>query len=131
MLEQGFGGKEKIRVHRNEIFRKAGSGFADDEVPDHRVDGFSIGNELLEAHCGVVFQNGFDGLVKNLPVDFPPVPDNGDIDHTALIVDLIDHSVITDSKPPQVFCTANLLTALGTGSERERFDLLQHPRGYP
>jgi hypothetical protein len=68
---------------------------------------------LLEAHCGGVFQNGFVGLVKNLPVDFPPVPDKGDIDPTALIVDFIDHSVITDSKPPQVFCTANLLTALG------------------
>ena len=25
----------------------------------HRVDGFAIGNELLEAHCGGVFQNGF------------------------------------------------------------------------
>lgn len=34
----------------------------DDEVPDHRVDGFAIGNELLETHSGGVFRNGFDRL---------------------------------------------------------------------
>jgi hypothetical protein len=58
------------------------------------------------------------------------MPDNCDIDHTALVVDFIDHSVITNSKPPQVFCAADLLTAIGTGIESERFDLLQHPLGY-
>jgi hypothetical protein len=68
---------------------------------------------LLAVHCGGVFQNGFVGLVKNLSVDFPPVPNKGDIDPMALIVDFINHSVITDSKPPQVLCTANLLKALG------------------
>jgi hypothetical protein len=58
------------------------------------------------------------------------MPDNCDIDYAALVVNLIDHSVITDPNPPQVLCTAELLAAGGSGMERKRFDLLQHLIGY-